>query len=1115
MKKQLIKKTLSIFGFLIAAIAYSQSTNENYIQSKTCLNEDCTRKSEVVTYFDGLGRAKQIISVKSTPSGKDMVTPVTYDAFGRQVKEILPIPVATQNSLIHSGINDENAANSYYGITNAFTEKELEKSPLDRVLQLAGPGEAWKLSSGKVQKFKYETNTGNEVKKFLTSTSVYTVNGISSTVSALSVSGNYDAATLYKNTVTDEDGNPVIQFQNSKGQTLLVRRNDGTQNIDTYYVYNEYNQQAFVISPKALKQIEQNANVITDIVLSELCYQYKYDGRNRLVEKKVPGKDWEFLVYDQQDRLVLAQDGILRTNINNFGSKGWLFTKYDEFGRVAYTGFFSNTASRQVMQNALNSMSANPYNNEKRSAVPFNLAGVNVYYDKKGFPTGSITILTINYYDTYPPETETVPTTILGQYTLQSTLGVSDDASTNSFLTSSYVRNIEDADWTKTYTYYDSKGRVIGTRTRNHLGGYTNKDFKLNFTGLSEESYTYHRRTRVSPEIVVKERVIYDDQERLVKHFHQVDNKPEELLAENSYDDLSQLIQKKVGNTSGTPIQSVDYTYNIKGWLTSVNDPSNLGGDLFGMKIKYQNPEDQDYGIAKYNGNISEIDWKTQVGDNNYRRYTYRYDALNRLTDGIFLTPSLASNTQNHYYDEKLTYDVNGNIRTLNRFKNPPVGITTPQQIDELSYVYDQSDLSNKLIKVTDARANSYGYPAGGNTIGYDINGNMTSHLDKGITSIQYNYLNLPKQIISSQGNTSYIYRADGTKAKKIFGTTSTDYLDGFQYDNEVLKFFPTSEGFYNFERGEYVYHYTDHLGNIRLSYSAADGGGIAVLEESNYYPFGLKHQGYNDGSLLNDFGTNYHYKYNGKELQEAGMYDYGARFYMPDIGRWSVVDPLAEKYSSISTFTYVANNPIIFVDPDGNDIIIYYMNSKGKMETYDYKYGTQYKGTNKYVHAFHRSANALIKSGAGNILKSLESKSEKVWVRGDNLKKGESPDFNPATMTIRWSPTTGVDTDGNADLTPTEVLNHEMDHGLEFITNTDKFYKDLNTPDKKYGNKEEKRVITGSEQSTARKLKRIKKNETTRTNHNGNLIPTAGITTTKPPAIEIQEVIIKIKKKK
>ncbi|MDO3427380.1 RHS repeat-associated core domain-containing protein, partial [Chryseobacterium sp. APV1] len=176
------------------------------------------------------------------------------------------------------------------------------------------------------------------------------------------------------------------------------------QNVDTYYVYNEYNQLAFVLSPKAVKQISDNNNLITDAILNELCYQYRYDGRDRLVEKRLPGKEWELMVYDKQDRVVLTQDAILRTANNSFGSKGWLFTKYDEFGRVAYTGFFSNTASRQVMQNALNSMTANAYNTERRSSTSFNLQGLDVYYDKQAFPTGSMTLLSVNYYDTYPPE---------------------------------------------------------------------------------------------------------------------------------------------------------------------------------------------------------------------------------------------------------------------------------------------------------------------------------------------------------------------------------------------------------------------------------------------------------------------------------------------------------------------------------------------------------------------------------------------------------------------------------------------------------------------------------------------------------------------------------------
>jgi len=151
--------------------------------------------------------------------------------------------------------------------------------------------------------------------------------------------------------------------------------------------------------------------------------------------------------------------------------------------------------------------------------------------------------------------------------------------------------------------------------------------------------------------------------------------------------------------------------------------------------------------------------------------------------------------------------------------------------------------------------------------------------------------------------------------------------LDGFQYLGSSqnapkggttfktnLLFYPTSEGYYDFLENRYIYNYTDHLGNVRLSYFKS-GSEIKVLEENNYYPFGLKHDGYNPtiGNLA------YQYKYNGKELQtDSGMYDYGARFYMPDLGRWGVIDPLSEKYRRYSPYNYTVNNPINFTDPDG-----------------------------------------------------------------------------------------------------------------------------------------------------------------------------------------------------
>ncbi|WP_080779088.1 RHS repeat-associated core domain-containing protein [Chryseobacterium phocaeense] len=128
-------------------------------------------------------------------------------------------------------------------------------------------------------------------------------------------------------------------------------------------------------------------------------------------------------------------------------------------------------------------------------------------------------------------------------------------------------------------------------------------------------------------------------------------------------------------------------------------------------------------------------------------------------------------------------------------------------------------------------------------------------------------------------------------------------------YESETLKFFPTAEGYYNAETGKYVYNYTDHLGNTRLSYFK-NGAGAEIIEESNYYPFGMLH------NYTVTTQNAYQYKYNGKELQESGMYDYGARFYMPDIGRWGVIDPRSQ-YTH-EAYSYVWNNPITFVDPTG-----------------------------------------------------------------------------------------------------------------------------------------------------------------------------------------------------
>lgn len=133
---------------------------------------------------------------------------------------------------------------------------------------------------------------------------------------------------------------------------------------------------------------------------------------------------------------------------------------------------------------------------------------------------------------------------------------------------------------------------------------------------------------------------------------------------------------------------------------------------------------------------------------------------------------------------------------------------------------------------------------------------------------------------------------------------------------------------------------YKDHLGSIRLSYADADGNGsiaaTEIIEEDNYYPFGLKHTGYNLVTA-NGNARAQKIKFQGQERQDElglNIYDYGARNYDPAIGRWFNIDPLAEKSRRHSPYNYAFNNPIRFIDPDGMSPLDWYLNkSNGNYE--------------------------------------------------------------------------------------------------------------------------------------------------------------------------------------
>lgn len=1100
-----------------------QTKTQNYIKtvtyktpsSITIANPIPAQASQNITYFDGLGRPVQQIAVQQSPAGKDIVTPIEYDSFGRQIKEYLPFASSQTNS---GYVNPATLVpdlmaqyKTHYGAVNAnpYNEKQLEASPLNRVLKQAAPGDDWSLKSGHAIKIDYQTNVANEVRLF-TATTIWTAASGLHEIN-LENAGTYAAGELYKTITYDENttANPTetsgstVEFKNKEGQVVLKRTYEAGLRHDTYYVHDRYGNLTYVIPPKA-------EGTITTAILNNLCYQYKHDYRNRMVEKKLPGKQWEFIVYDKLDRVVAT--GPANSPFSDLTAEGWLITKYDAFGRPIYTGWnnvSSTSATRKILQDTQNSARV-LFETKQTSGT---IDGVPVNYSNAIAPT-TFKLLTVNYYDDYVfPGAQKMPALIESQSVL-----------TN-------VKTLLTGTWTRvptttaemlaegSTTFYDQKAIPIRAYQLNHLGGYTTTDSKIDFIGKTLYTLTRHKRTSDDTELLVREDFTYSPQDRLLTHTHQINGGKVQLMADNSYDALGQLISKKTGNSTAVPLQKIDYSYNIRGWLTEINKTANLKQgadplDLFTLKISYNTPIAGITGVsALYNGNISETLWRTG-SDNMERGYGYQYDKLNRLKNAIYEKNGLTTNA----YDERLTYDKNGNILSLKRNGDTDAQIQ-PIGIDDLMYTYAAS--SNQLGNVTDKSNNTSGFNdfnKTGDDYAYDANGNLITDKNKKITAITYNHLNLPTKItFGTTGHIAYIYNASGQKTgKTVFkagtvvrksSTTITDYLQGgFQYsalNSKIftLDFFPTTEGYVQPSGSsyEYVYQYKDHLGNVRLSYSDKDNNGIVnnteIIEENNYYPFGLAHKGYN--SLVTSSNVGQKYKYQGQERQdELGLNwdSFKWRNYDYTIGRFMCIDPLAEEYAYNSTYAFQENKMGLGRELEGLELV--------------YRKGT----SPEFKEKFAKTVGFMNEKGTSGELARLNEMSETTLI--DNTGNGSF--YRPSTDELFWDPTMAVETTNNKIMSPATVLGHEISHALSDKKDSAKHAENSKKgSDGKYDTKEEKRVIEGSEQTTAKKHGDIKPGEVTRRDHGGKVRyapdPTSNKDTEeKPKEIVLPEVVIK-----
>ena len=604
------------------------------------------------------------------------------------------------------------------------------------------------------------------------------------------------------------------------------------------------------------------------------AYIYRYDYLDRLVYKKLPGCAPSYLVYDAAHRLVFSQDGCQRND------SLWSFFVYDVYGRVVVEGECGNsdkhvrTAGETVVLGTLMEGDTGLAYSGYQSS--FDLVDPCVYV--------------VNYYDTYDFRTRNGFSAYNFPEGTVSAIGN---------LTGSILCTHGSSGFIYSADYYDINKRIVKSLSSRVNGGMDTYATEYSFQG-SPLSVLHTHTDSSGYSLTERYTYTYDHSSRLTRVSHQYDNNPSVLLLEHTYDELGRLQTDKLDNG----IYATDYAYNIRNWLTGIE------GGKFSQSLHYTDG----LGVPCYNGNISSMTWKSGAGATP-RGYKFSYDRLGRLTDAEYGEgPSLSVNT-NRFNEQVTGYDKMGNILGLKRYGQ--TSATGYDVIDDLSLSY----AGNRLKKVTDrsttpAFNNGFEFKDGidlPTEYEYDENGNLTKDLNKNITAIQYNCLNLPSRVMFANGNSiSYLYDAAGRKLRTVHflegDSVTTDYCGNVVYENGVPQILLTEVGYVSLTDGQYHYYLKDHQGNNRVV--VAEEG--TIEEVNHYYPF---------GGVFSSTGDAQPYKYNGKELDRKGgldWYDYGARYYDAALGRWHVVDPMAEEYYSISPYEYCNNSPIIYIDPTG-----------------------------------------------------------------------------------------------------------------------------------------------------------------------------------------------------
>ena len=853
--------------------------NSSWILTKTFQNENSGTLD--VTYYNGLGLPEQTVQVQASPNGQDIILPIDYDiALRDDAKIYLPyVAVSSDGRKQVSPFTDQQEFyKRLYGTADSersFTEKLYEASPLNRVLKQALPGYV-KDHEVVYTEFNYRTNTANEVRRLAIGVNDELICG-----------GYYDAGMLACTVSTAPDGHIVQNFTDKRGLTLLNRTFDDDEPINTYFVYDDYDRLQWVITPEGSCRFGDMQTVPKDDKFAkDYCYVYTYNDRGLMTEKRMPGREAEYMRYDEGDRLRVSQDGNLRAK------KQWISYSYDALGRV-------QEQSLAVEAELI------PIRSQAGVSIGEPIESVEPPY------LGSSVPLRKYVYDTYPSEVQAAGLDFQPIEGLTATDGESlryDNATGSlTYEKLAVLANDTITGYHQRACYYDYKGRVIQTVERDTEDGILCTSQRYDFVGnliAQRESYTRAGKTDD-----IDRTFTYDDRGRLLSETTQV-NGGELAVVDYEYDELGRLS----GRMLGTVEEQSDY--DIRSWLTAKSS------ELFDMSLRHS-----------YTGNITSWQWQHKgdpSGDGPQNRYEFTYDDLSRLThtDQYVNGERVRQNVERH-----LSYDCNGNLLSMIRYENGEEQCNMKYQYqgnhlyrymeDELVDVDFGADTVTMLPSVLRFE-NLKPWLA---LHEYDANGNVTKDWERGL-DMSYNCLNLLEYASDNDANAiNYCYLADGTK---LSATTADDcgfsYRGSFTYRTDessqpdrVFESTPFGGGRIVGtvdDETEVRYFLTDHLGSVR----AVVNSGCEVLERNDYQPFGKRWV--TPSMPVSDNRD----RFNGKEDQSfAGLpfSDYGARMYDYERGRWLTQDRFAEKYYSIGQYNYCAGNPVNYIDIKGDSLMI------------------------------------------------------------------------------------------------------------------------------------------------------------------------------------------------